>query len=268
MNRIDATFEKLRQTGRKAFMPYITAGHPSLAVTREIILALESAGADMLELGIPFSDPIADGPSIQRSSEWALQHGTTPDKILQLVADVRQQSQIPISLMSYYNPIFYRGVSSFCQDAARAGVDGLIVPDVPVEESGPLAEAAQVAGLDLILLVAPTTPPDRMQRIATASRGFVYCVSVTGVTGARDSVSEDLAPMLTTLRQTTDLPLVVGFGVSNPVQAGLIAQRADGVIVGSAIVDRIHVCRDDPQAMLVELHAFTSDLSAAVHDHA
>lgn len=265
MNRIDARFAQLQQAGKKAFMPYITAGHPSVETTRDIILTLDRAGADLLELGVPFSDPIADGPSIQQSSEWALQQQTTPGKILELVASVREESQIPISLMSYYNPIFHRGLAEFCQAAAQAGVDGLIVPDLPVEEAGELAEAAAAEGLHLILLVAPTTPAERMQGITDMCGGFVYCVSVTGVTGARNQISDAVAPMLESLRKVTDLPLVVGFGVSTPEQASQMAQMSDGVIVGSAIVDHIHKHRENPAQLIEELSQFVEQLSSAVH---
>ena len=238
-NRIDEKFRALRAVGRKAFIPFITAGYPSLAMTRDLVLEMERQGADIIELGVPFSDPLADGPIIQAASYQALQSGVTLKKILSLVVEIRRSSQVPIALMSYYNPIFHFGEERFVAQAQACGVDGLIVPDLPPEEAAVLIGAARPRGLATVFFVAPTTRADRLQRIVDQSTGFIYYVSVAGVTGARTALPRNL---LTRVRQTkalTDKPVCVGFGVSSAEQVRAVAAVADGVIVGSAIIKEI-----------------------------
>lgn len=262
MNRIDQKFQELRQQGTRAFMPYLCAGDPTPELTPKLILALEAAGADLIELGVPFSDPIADGPTIQRASERALSHQISLQQILAMVARLREQTEIPIALMSYYNPIFRMGEARFCAAAQAAGVDGLIIPDLPPEQAGPLLETAPQSGLSTVFLVAPTSPPERIAMIASVSTGFIYCVSVTGVTGARTLLSDEIAPMLAALRSYTDKPVAVGFGVSTPAQATQVAALADGVIVGSAIVNVIEANMGDESGLLTAVERFASELAA------
>ncbi len=245
-------------------MPYLCAGDPNPELTAKLLLTLEEAGADLIELGVPFSDPIADGPTIQRASERALTHHISLQHILEIVATLRTQTEIPIALMSYYNPIFRMGEDAFCKAAQDAGVDGVIVPDLPPEQSQSLLEIAPRYNLSTIFLAAPTSPPERMQLIASVSTGFVYCVSVTGVTGARAMLSDEIAPMIAELRKHTDKPISVGFGVSTPDQATQIAQIADGVIVGSAIVNVIEENTDDETKLLAAVKQFASDLATGV----
>ena len=264
MNRIDEKFQELRHQDARAFMPYLCAGDPTPELTAKLLLTLEAAGADLIELGVPFSDPIADGPTVQRASERALAHSISLQQILEIVKNLRPQTEIPIALMSYYNPIFRMGEDTFCKAAEAAGVDGLIVPDLPPEQAQPLLEAAPKYNLATIFLVAPTSPPERMQLIASVSTGFIYCVSVTGVTGARAMLSDEIAPMITELRKHTDKPISVGFGVSTPAQAAQVAQIADGVIVGSAIVDVIEENMNDEAGLLAAVKQFASDLAAGV----
>ncbi len=245
-------------------MPYLCAGDPNPELTRELLLTLEEAGADLIELGVPFSDPIADGPTIQRASERALAHHISLQQILEIVADLRTQTEIPIALMSYYNPIFRMGEETFCKAAHEAGVDGLIVPDLPPEQAQPLLETAPDYNLATIFLVAPTSPPERIQLIASVSTGFIYCVSVTGVTGARAMLSDEITPMLAELRKHTDKPISVGFGVSTSEQAKHVAAIADGVIVGSAIINVIEANMNDEAKLFTAVKRFASDLAAGV----
>lgn len=264
MNRIDQKFQELRHQGASAFMPYLCAGDPTPELTSKLLLTLEAAGADLIELGVPFSDPIADGPTIQRASERALAHSISLQQILDIVKSLRAQTDIPIALMGYYNPIFRMGEEVFCKAAQEAGVDGVIVPDLPPEQAQPLLEVAPKYNLATIFLVAPTSPPERMQLIASVSTGFIYCVSVTGVTGARAMLSDEIAPMITELRKHTDKPISVGFGVSTPDQAKQVADIADGVVVGSAIIDVIEKNMDDETKLLTAVKQFASDLAAGV----
>ncbi len=264
MNRIDQKFQQLRAKGTTAFMPYLCAGDPTPALTSELLLTLEDAGAELIELGIPFSDPIADGPTVQRASERALAHNISLQQILELVATLRQRTEIPIALMSYYNPIFRMGESAFCQNAQAAGVDGIIVPDLPPEQAEPLLKAAPQYNLATIFLVAPTSPPQRMKLIASVSTGFVYCVSLTGVTGARATLSTEIEPMMRELRNQTDKPIGVGFGVSTPEQARLVAHLADGVIVGSAIINVIEENMHKKAKLLSAVKTFAADLALGV----
>jgi tryptophan synthase alpha chain len=263
MNRIDTKFNELRKARKKAFIAYITAGDPSLVKTVELVLALEKAGADIIELGVPFSDPLADGPTIQGASFRALQRGTTVPKILAAVKRIRRSSDIPLALMTYYNPVFHFGEEKFVAAAKAAGVDGLIIPDLPVEEAGRLRKAAKARGVATIFFLAPTTARERMPAIVKASTGFIYFLSVTGVTGARRSVPQDLRKNLRQAKRLTDKPICVGFGISTPRQVRDVARIADGVIVGSAIVKEIEK-RAKRGDMTKRVAAFVKDLTSAV----
>lgn len=236
MSRIAETFAALRQRGAKGLITYLTAGDPDLERTAALIAVMDRAGADIIEIGIPFSDPLADGPVIQAASNRALAAGVTVDKILAMVAAVRAAVAAPLVLMTYYNPVFQRGLEAFCRRAAESGVDGVIVPDLPYEESGPLLRAADRHGIDLIPLVAPTSTPSRIAAICAQARGFIYCVSVTGVTGMRETIETDLRRLGDSVRQHTNLPVAIGFGVSGPEAAARVASFCDAVVVGSAIV--------------------------------
>jgi len=237
---ISSCFERLRAEGRCALMPFLTAGDPNLATTRAALLALQEAGADLVELGIPYSDPLADGPVIQAAAGRALAAGTTLAGVLELLSSLKGELKLPVVLFTYSNPLLNCGMESFCQQAAAAGAAGLLVPDLPLEEAERLSPIAAAAGLDLVLLVAPTTPPQRMARIVAASRGFTYLVSVTGVTGVRSQVATRVEDLLAQLRAVTDKPIGVGFGISEPEQAAQIkAWGADAAIVGSAFVKRL-----------------------------
>jgi tryptophan synthase alpha chain len=235
-NRIRKRFKQLAATGDKALVTFITAGDPDLSVTARLLPLMAEAGADIIELGIPFSDPMADGPTIQRSSERALAAGTTLEQVLQLVTTARKQTDVPIVLMGYSNPVYCYGWQRFAQDAVAAGVDGLLLVDLPPEESGELLPAARAAGLDLISLLTPTSGPDRIKTASRHGSGFIYYVTVTGVTGARQTVSGSLADELKAVRAGVTLPVAAGFGIATPEQARQVASLADGVVVGSAIV--------------------------------
>lgn len=239
LNRIDRMFADRRAERKPAFIAYLTGGYPSMAGMDRAARDLVAAGVDLLEIGVPFSDPIADGPTIQFSSQKALEAGVTLDKILAWARKFRRRCGTPLVLMTYLNPVARRGDERFARAAAAAGVDGLIVPDLIPEEAGPLRRALDRAGLRLIHLVAPTTPPARRGRIAAASRGFLYAVSVTGVTGARRGLSADLPAFLKDLRRRSPVPVAVGFGVSTPADARRLAPLADGVIVGSAFIQKL-----------------------------
>jgi tryptophan synthase alpha chain len=238
VSQIDACFERLREGEHRALIPYVTAGDPNLEATGRLVLEMARCGADIVELGVPFSDPLADGPTIQRASGRALQGKTTLRAILSLVRDLRGSTNIPLVLMTYYNPIFAYGEESFLAHAREVGVDGVIVPDLPPDEGGPFYDRAAGAGVDAILLVAPTSPEERIRMIAERSRGFLYYVSLTGVTGSRDRLASDLERKLGRVRSLTEKPVAVGFGISTPEQAAFAARLADGVIVGSALIDR------------------------------
>jgi tryptophan synthase alpha chain len=218
-------------------MPFLMAGDPDLASTAATLLALQGAGADLIELGIPYSDPLADGPVIQAAAARALAAGTTPGRVLEMLGSLRSSLTIPVVLFTYSNPLLNRGMDAFCRDAAAVGAAGLVVPDLPLEEAEKLSVIAAAEGLDLVLLVAPTTPPERMARIHAASRGFTYLVSVTGVTGVRASLESRVEPLVQQLQAQGGSPVAVGFGISGPEQARQVRQwGADGAIVGSALV--------------------------------
>jgi tryptophan synthase alpha chain len=239
MDRIENTFNALRERGEKALVIYLTAGDPSLEVTKEIILGLDAAGVDCLEIGVPFSDPTADGPIIQAASQRALKNGTTLSAILDMIESIRTMSEIPIVLFGYYNPILSYGTERFAARAQRAGVDGILVVDLPPEEAHELRQYTDPQGIDFISLIAPTTTTDRMQMIASHASGFLYYISITGVTGTAKPQVEEVAKDIQRIRTITELPLVVGFGISTPQQATEIAPLADGIVIGSAVVRMI-----------------------------
>ncbi|HEY7518170.1 MAG TPA: tryptophan synthase subunit alpha [Methylomirabilota bacterium] len=238
-SRIDETFGTLRERGERALVVYVMAGDPSLTETRRLVVEAERRGADIVELGVPFSDPLADGPVIQRAGTRALRAGTTLARVLELVATLRAEVRLPIVLFTYYNPVLAFGLKSFARTAVDAGADGVLVPDLPYEEADPLRAEAEPAGLDMVQMVAPTTPPARAKTLARASRGFIYLVSLLGVTGERRAVPPDLEAQVRTVRAVTTKPICVGFGVSTPEHAATVGRIADGVVVGSAIVRTI-----------------------------
>jgi tryptophan synthase alpha chain len=246
MTRIEKTFARLRSEKRKAFIPYITAGDPRLDITIDLVISLEKAGADLIELGVPFSDPIADGPVIQRASERALKNGVNLHKVLDLGENIRKRSEIPLILFSYYNPLLSYGLEKLADKAVKAGIDGILASDLTVEESEPFVRAMRDAGLDTVFLVAPTSSPDRMKKIAEMSTGFLYAVSRTGVTGEQQELATDLKLFLQTLRSYTKCPIAVGFGISRPEHVQAVWQEADAAAVGSSIVKEIEQHIDKP----------------------
>jgi tryptophan synthase alpha chain len=262
--RLSSLFNEYRTKGRKAFIAYVTAGDPTTEHTAPIVLALERGGADLIELGVPFSDPIADGPVIQRASERALRAGTTLARILQTVREIRRHSQVPIILFSYLNPLLKYGFDRLARDASQAGVDGVLLTDLSVEEATNPVRRLRDHGLDTVFLAAPTSSERRLRLVAEHSSGFVYLVSRTGVTGEQTSLSEAAAPLTRRMRELTSLPLAVGFGISTPEQVAEAARVADGVVVGSAIVRFIEAHAWSPR-LAEELEEFTRRLSSALH---
>jgi tryptophan synthase alpha chain len=236
MSRIGDRFAALRRQGRKGFVAFLTAGDPSLARTVEAACELEAAGADVLELGVPFSDPLADGPVIQRASERALGRGVTLASVLDTVQEIRKRTEIPLLLFSYLNPLHRYGLERLAREAPAIGLDGVLVTDLPPEEADAWLALARASGLDTVFLCAPTSPLQRIRRVADASRGFVYAVSRTGVTGERVALSEEAKPLVDRIRSLTDEPVALGFGISTPEQVEAAAAVADGVVVGSALV--------------------------------
>jgi len=239
MGRIAERFRLLRGRGERALVPFVTAGDPDLGTTEALVLAMAVAGADAVEIGVPFSDPIGEGPTIQRSSERALRSGTSLRRVLELVKGLRPRVEIPIVLMGYANPVLAMGEARFAEAAAAVGVDGSIVVDMPPEESALLRRELEAHGVDPILLAAPTTSPERLAMLARETRGFLYYVSLTGVTGARAELASGIEEQVRRVRAGSEIPLCVGFGVSRPEHARALAAFADGVVVGSALVDRI-----------------------------
>ncbi len=240
MTRIDAKFAELKAAGKKAFVSYIMAGDPDYATSLEIVKGLPGAGVDIIELGLPFTDPMADGPTIQLAGQRALEAGQTLAMTLAIAAEFRKSDDTtPIVLMGYYNPIYSRGVERFLDEAKAAGIDGLIIVDLPPEEDDELCIPAQNAGLNFIRLATPTTDDKRLPKVLQNTSGFVYYVSITGITGAANAVATDVGPEVARIKSQTDLPIVVGFGIKTPDNARDIASIADGAVVGSAIVDRI-----------------------------
>jgi tryptophan synthase alpha chain len=258
VTRIGRRFAALAADGRKAFIAFVTAGDPSLDHTVEIAVSMGRAGVDVLELGVPFSDPLADGPVIQRASERALARGTSLAAVLEAVRRIRARSELPLLLFSYLNPLLRYGLDRLVVDAAAAGVDGVLVTDLPPEEAEEWIACARRAGLDTVFLAAPTSPDARLRRVAAASRGFVYAVSRTGVTGEREAISGDAAGLVGRMKALTPLPVALGFGISTPEQVRAAAAVADGVVVGSAIV---RFLEDDPTG---DVGAFVRRLAGAL----
>jgi tryptophan synthase alpha chain len=261
MTRIDTKFASLKAEGKKAFVAYIMAGDPDLETSAEIMKGLPGAGVDVIELGIPFTDPMADGPTIQLAGQRALHGGQTLQKTLDMVADFRKgDDETPVVLMGYYNPIYNRGVACFLADAKAAGVDGLIVVDLPPEEDEELCIPAQAAGLNFIRLATPTTDERRLPKVLTNTSGFVYYVSITGITGAAAAEAGDVGPEVARIKAKTELPVVVGFGIRSPERAEAIASVADGAVVGSAIVDLIGKGKTPAEVL-----DFVAGLAAGAH---
>jgi tryptophan synthase alpha chain len=253
--RISKKFAELRESGELGIVAYITAGDPSFDATLKFVLALANAGADVIELGVPFSDPLADGPTIQRASERALKAGASLAKVLDLVREIRKSSEVPLVLFSYYNPIFQMGLEKFAATAANLGADGVLITDLTPEESADYRHALTAQNLDTVFLAAPTSTDERLTKIASASSGFLYFVSRTGVTGAKDTLPDDLPSLLRRTRAATQLPIAVGFGISQPAQVSMLGGLADAAVVGSALVSEIET-------------ATTNDHSAAAIDRA
>ncbi len=239
MNRIDKKFIQLKKEDKKAFIAFITAGYPDLAATAKLVLELEKRGVDIIELGVPFSDPLADGLLIQEASEYSLKKGTNLIKILDLVKKLRANTNLPICLMTYYNPIFCFGDKRFIDQSVASGADGVIIPDLPFEEAGEFIRYANKKGLANICFIAPTSSSARVKKIARVAKGFIYYVSLTGVTGARKTISADLKDKLSAIKRITTKPVCVGFGISDAAQVRQVQSIADGVIIGSAIVKKI-----------------------------
>jgi tryptophan synthase alpha chain len=262
MSRLTRRLTALKKCNQKALVTFITAGDPDLATTEEMIHLLEDAGADIIELGVPFSDPMADGPTIQLSSERALAAGTTLTGILETVRNVRRSSSIPIILMGYLNPIHAYGYGRFCRDAAASGVDGVLLVDMPPEESDEFLQSANAHGLNVIFLLTPTSDASRIATVNRLGRGFIYYVTVTGVTGARQAVSETLTAELSRIQAEVALPVMAGFGISTPDQAASVAALADGVVVGSALVKLFQ--QHTGSQLRTELKLFVSELKQAI----
>jgi tryptophan synthase alpha chain len=262
--RIPAMFAARKAQGRKVFVAYLTAGDPSPAHTASLVLALERGGADLIEVGVPFSDPIADGPVIQRASYRALQAGATLAGLLETVREIRRHSQIPLLLFSYLNPLLRHGFEKLAREAALAGLDGALLTDLSIEEAAEPVEQLRKQGLDTVFLAAPTSSERRLRLVAERSSGFIYLVSRTGVTGEQASLSTAVAPLIARIRPLTNLPLAVGFGISTPEQVAEVSRLADAVVVGSAIVKFIetHAASHDLEALAAQLEAFTSRLTA------
>jgi tryptophan synthase alpha chain len=263
MGRIEARFAALKKEGRRAFVAYLTAGDPDLETTARLIPALELAGVDIVEIGVPFSDPTADGPVIQAASQRALKKGATLAKILAMIAALRRTSAIPIVLFGYYNPILSYGPATFAVDAKVAGVDGILVVDLPPEEAGELRRYTDKAGLDFITLIAPTTDPTRARKILQGATGFVYYISITGVTGTAIARPEDVRRDVERIKKMTPLPVAAGFGISTPEQAAAIAPLADGVVVGSALV-RLIGEKDASGDLIPAVSSFAAKIRQAI----
>ena len=245
LSKINQKFYELKNDNKLALMPFIMAGDPNIEITSEILLKLQEKGADLIELGIPYSDPLADGPIIQLSASRALKSGTTPIKVIKLLESLKGRLQIPIILFSYFNPLLSFGFEQFCKMASNAGVSGLIIPDLPLEEAYKFSEIVSNYYMDLILLVAPTTPFERMKTISQNTKGFTYLVSVTGVTGERSKMENRVENLITNLKETSLTPVAVGFGISSPEHVNKVREwGADGVIIGSAFVKRIYKSSD------------------------
>jgi tryptophan synthase alpha chain len=262
MSRIADKFTQLKKNNEKALIAFITAGDPDLAFTCQIIPEMEKSGADIIELGVPFSDPMADGPTIQKSSQRALAAGTTLKAILTMVKSVRKVSHVPIILMGYFNPVYKYGIRKFVTDAVDAGVDGVLLVDLPPEEVSEFKTEADKKGLDVIFLLTPTSDAKRIEKVARLGSGFIYYVTVTGVTGARKSVAESILVSVEKIRNQLDLPVAAGFGIADPVQAAKVAKVADGVVVGSALVKLFEESQGDE--LKSRLARLIADLKAGI----
>ena len=260
MSRIEKRLVSLN--GNKALVAFYTAGDPDLSASKDIFAVIEKNGADIIEIGVPFSDPLADGPTIQASSHRSLQKGTTLKKIIQLVADIRKTSELPIILMTSFNPVFVYGKKEFVADAVKAGVDGMIIPDLPPEEAEEFLGIAE--GLDMVFLLAPTSTPARIQQVGKVSKGFIYYISLTGTTGTKEALSAGLKNKVNEIKKSVSLPVLVGFGVSGPEQAKQAAEASDGVIIGSAIV-KIIAEHSDPAERDRKLADFLASIKKAIN---
>lgn len=262
MSRIDAQFAGLRREKGKALIAYLTAGYPKASILTDLVKAMADVGVDVLELGVPFSDPLADGPTIQAASSRALKNGVTPRLVLQMVENLRRSQVIlPIALLTYANPVLRYGIKRFCRETLLSGADGFIIPDLPLEEAGELIDEARPLGLNTIFLAAPTSPASRLRRIVKETTGFVYYVSLTGVTGARASLPGEVVTQVRAIQRMTDVPVCVGFGISRPAQVREVIRVADGVIVGSALLDAIGRSRSPVKAAV----QFLKPLRRACH---
>ena len=260
MSRIQKHLDSLN--GKKALVAFYTAGDPNLDASKDIFAAIEKSGADIIEIGVPFSDPLADGPTIQASSYRSLNNGTTLRKIIQLVSDIRKTSQLPVVLMTSFNPVFVYGQKEFVADALKAGVDGVIIPDLPHEEADEFLEIAE--GLDMIFLLSPTSTPDRVKQIGKISKGFIYYISLTGTTGTQEFLSSELEAKVEAIKKSVSLPVLVGFGISGPEQAREAAKVSDGVIIGSAIVKLVEK-NNDPVERDRKLGEFIASIQKAIN---
>ena len=265
MNRITNCFEKIKNEKGKALVVFITAGDPDLEETKSILDVIDDSGADIIELGVPFSDPLADGPIIQAASLRSLKSGTTLKKIISLVQEIRKTRDLPIVLMTSFNPVFVYGEQQFVEDAVFVGVDGVIIPDLPPEEAAEFSVYAEKKGLDVIHLLAPTSPDERIRMVAKKGRGFIYYISLTGTTGVRVQLAEGLGAKVASIKQSSDIPVLIGFGISNPDLAREATKFSDGVIVGSAVVKLIE-SNPDPIQRNKKLAEFISSIKQAISD--
>ncbi len=263
MNRITKVVKQLQEAGDKAFVPFITAGFPDISTTKEIFKALEESGADIIELGMPFSDPLADGPTIQSSSHEAILSGTTPESVFELIAEIRKTSETPILLFAYSNLVISNGIAEFMKRLNRAGGDGILVPDMPIEESAVFRKYAKMYNVRMVFLISPLTPVERMKEIEKLSDDFVYCVSVAGVTGVRKQLAGSITPYLTKVRKMITKPFYVGFGVSSKEDAGNVVKYCNGVIVGSAIIKIIDKYKGKPN-LIRKIRTFASGISSKI----
>jgi len=254
-SRINRKFKEILNKKTKAFIPYIMAGDPDIRRTKELVGILEDCGADIIELGVPFSDPLADGPTIQKAAQNALDAGVTLHSVIELVGTLRNDTQIPIILMTYYNPIFKYGEDKFVHDASAAGVDGIIVPDLPPDEADNLIRLSRKSNFDTIFLLAPTSNEDRIRKVSKASSGFIYYVSITGITGSRLSMDSSIESHVARIKNLSGKPVAVGFGISTPEEAAAVSRFADGVIVGSAIVKKVGDTDEDLRGYLLSLRS-------------
>ncbi|MEK6690342.1 MAG: tryptophan synthase subunit alpha [Nitrospirota bacterium] len=264
-SKITKTFIRLKKKDKKALIPYIMAGDPDIKTTEELILEIERSGGDIIELGVPFTDPLADGPVIQKAHYRALKNKVTLKNILDLVKRIREKTTIPLVLMTYYNPIFKHGDEDFIKDAVTSGVDGVIIPDLPFEEARDFIKTSKMNGLDTIFLLAPTSTPERISMITNASRGFIYYVSITGITGAKIEGIDQIKNSLEKIREVTDKPIAVGFGISTAVEAKKISEWADGIIIGSAIVRVIEENLGSP-SIVDKVGEFVKTLSEGIKE--